>query len=102
MSDAAKHYENLLARHYSWMVGTAFDAKVAEQQALLQELGVRGEGVALDLGCGPGYQAVALARLGYSPVRAVDGSEVLLNELANNAQGLPIERVHGDIRNLKT
>jgi SAM-dependent methyltransferase len=101
MSDVAKHYENLLARHYSWMVGAAFDAKVAEQQALLEELGVRGEGLAIDLGCGPGYQAVALARLGYSPVRAVDGSEALLNELANNAKDLPIERVHGDIRGLK-
>ena len=101
MSDVAKHYENLLARHYSWMVGTAFAAKVAEQQTLLQELGVHGEGLAVDLGCGPGYQAVALARLGYAPVRAVDGSEILLSELANNAKDLPVERVHGDIRNLK-
>ena len=101
MSDAAKHYENLLARHYSWMVGAAFDAKVAEQQALLEEMSVKGEGLALDLGCGPGYQAVALARLGYSPVRAVDGSEALLNELAQNAKDLPVERVHGDIRNLR-
>jgi len=94
MSDVAKHYENLLARHYSWMVGTAFDAKVAEQQALLEELGVHGEGLAIDLGCGPGYQAVALARLGYAPVRAMDSSEALLNELANNSKDLPIERVH--------
>jgi len=101
MSEVAKHYENLLARHYSWMVGAAFDAKVAEQQALLEEMGVKGEGLALDLGCGPGYQAVALARLGYSPVRAVDGSEALLNELASNAKDLPIEQVHSDIRGLK-
>jgi SAM-dependent methyltransferase len=101
MSDVAKHYENLLARHYSWMVGAAFDAKVAEQQALLQELSVRGEGLAIDLGCGPGYQTVALARLGFSPVRAVDGSETLLNELAEHAKGLAVERVHGDIRDLK-
>lgn len=102
MSDATKHYETLLARHYSWMVGTAFDAKAAEQQALLQELGVHGDGLAVDLGSGPGYQAVALARLGFSPVRAVDGSAVLLDELAANAKDLPIERVHGDIRHLKT
>ena len=101
MSDVAKHYENLLARHYSWMVGAAFDAKVAEQQALLEEIGIKGEGLALDLGCGPGYQTVALARLGYSPVRAVDGSEALLKELAGNAKDFLIERVHGDIRNLK-
>ena len=102
MSDAAKHYETLLARHYSWMVGAAFDAKVVEQKALLQELGVRGEGLAIDLGSGPGYQAVALAVLGFTPVRAVDGSAALLDELAANAKDLPIERVHGDIRDLKT
>ncbi|HUO03141.1 MAG TPA: class I SAM-dependent methyltransferase [Rhizomicrobium sp.] len=101
MSDVAKHYETLLARHYSWMVGTAFDAKVDEQQALLKELGVHGEGLAIDLGCGPGYQAIALARLGFAPVHAIDGSEILLNELAGHARDLPIERVHGDIRNLK-
>ena len=102
MSDAAKHYETLLARHYSWMVGAAFDAKVVEQKALLQELGVHGEGLAIDLGCGPGYQAVALAGLGFTTVRAVDGSAALLDELAANAKDLPIERVHGDIRDLKT
>jgi SAM-dependent methyltransferase len=101
MSDVAKHYENLLARHYSWMVGTEFDAKVTEQRGLLQELGVHGEGLAVDLGCGPGYQAVALAKLGFSPVRAVDGSEILLNELAGHARGFAIEPVRADIRDLK-
>lgn len=102
MSDVAKHYETLLARHYSWMVGTAFDAKVAEQQALLEELGVKGNGLAIDLGSGPGYQSVALARLGFSPVRAVDGSEMLLSELAGHAKGLAVETVHADIRALKS
>lgn len=101
MSDVAKHYETLLAHHYSWMVGGAFDAKVAEQQALLEELGVKGTGLAIDLGSGPGYQAIALARLGFSPVRAVEGSATLLSELAGHAQGLDIERVHADIRGLK-
>lgn len=101
MSDVAKHYETLLARHYCWMVGTEFDAKAAEQQGLLEELGVKGNGPAIDLGCGPGYQALALARLGFSPVCAVDSSETLPNELAGHAQGLAIERVHADIRALK-
>jgi ubiquinone/menaquinone biosynthesis C-methylase UbiE len=101
MSDAAKHYENLLARHYSWMVGGAFDAKAAEQQALLEEIGVHGSGVAIDLGCGPGYQAVALAKLGFSPVMAVDGSQILLDELQTHAKGLPIKPARADIRDLK-
>lgn len=102
MSDVAKHYETLLARRYSWMVGTAFDAKVAEQQALLEELGAKGRGgLAIDLGCGPGYQSIALARLGLSPVLAVDGSKVLLRELAGHAKGLAVEPVCADIRDLK-
>jgi 2-polyprenyl-3-methyl-5-hydroxy-6-metoxy-1,4-benzoquinol methylase len=102
MSDVAKHYETLLARHYSWMVGTEFAAKAAEQQALLEELGAKGRsGLAIDLGCGPGYQSVALAGLGLSPVRAVDGSEVLLKELSCHAKGLAIEPVRADIRDVK-
>ena len=101
MSDVAKHYETLLARHYSWMVGTAFDAKVAEQQALLEELGIKGSRLAIDLGCGPGYQAVALARLGFSPVMAVDGSQTLLDELQSHTKSLPIKTVRADIRDLK-
>ena len=101
MSDVAKHYENLLARHYSWMVGGAFDAKVTEQRALLEELGVKGNGIAIDLGCGPGYQTVALAKLGFSPVMAVDGSQLLLDELQSHVKGLPVKPVRADIRDLK-
>ena len=102
MADVAEHYEMLLARHYSWMVGTEFDAKVAEQQALLDELGVKGGGSAVDLGCGPGYQAVALAKLGFSPVTAVDGSQILLDELRARAKAPSIQPVRADIRDFKT
>lgn len=102
MTDAAKHYQTLLARHYSWMVGTTFDAKVAEQQTLLEELGVRGAGLAVDLGCGPGYQTVALAKQGFSPVVAVDGSQILLDELQTHTSGMPVQPVRADIRDLKT
>lgn len=101
MSDVTQHYETLLARHYSWMVGTEFGAKMAEQQALLKELGAKGEGLAIDLGAGPGYQAVALAGLGFSPVIAVDTSRTLLDELASHAAALPIKTVHADICDLK-
>ncbi|MGZ5921395.1 MAG: class I SAM-dependent methyltransferase, partial [Rhizomicrobium sp.] len=61
MNDAIRHYDELLAEHYSWMVGVPFAQKVAEQKALLLELGLGAgqRGVAIDLGCGSGYQAVA-------------------------------------------
>jgi SAM-dependent methyltransferase len=101
MTDVTEHYETLLARHYSWMVGTEFGAKSAEQQVLLEELGAKGGGPAIDLGSGPGYQAVALARLGFSPVIALDMSRILLGELSTHAKGLPIKPVHADIRDFQ-
>jgi SAM-dependent methyltransferase len=79
------HYHNLLARHYSWMFGQSFEQKVAEQHALLQPILVgRSRGVAVDLGSGPGFQTLALAQLGFSPVFAFDTSADLLQELASH------------------
>jgi SAM-dependent methyltransferase len=80
------HYDTLLAEHYDWMFGTSFAAKVEEQKGLLKE--VAGEATrgafALDLGCGSGFQSVALHELGYR-VLAVDVSEQLLAALAARA-----------------
>jgi 2-polyprenyl-3-methyl-5-hydroxy-6-metoxy-1,4-benzoquinol methylase len=101
VNDVTRHYDELLAQHYSWMIGSSFDSKVAEQQVLLCELGARNTGgLAIDLGCGPGYQAIALARLGFSPVIAVDSSRLLLDELAGHMEGLPIKPTLADIRDL--
>jgi len=101
MASVREHYDGVLAEHYSRMFGD-FEAKVAEQHALLQRLGVggpRGGGVAVDLGCGSGFQTVALARLGFRVV-AVDFSQQLLAELAQRARGLPVEPVAGDLRDV--
>lgn len=98
MSTVTEHYENLLADHYSRMFGD-FDEKVAEQRALLERLGVAREGAgdALDLGCGSGFQSIALAQLGFR-VRAVDLSEKLLAELTHRRGDLPVEPLQGNIR----
>jgi SAM-dependent methyltransferase len=101
MTTVRDHYDGLLAEHYSRMFGD-FEAKVAEQRALLERLGVaaRSPGApAVDLGCGPGFQSVALARLGYR-VLAVDFSRRLLDELALRTRGLAVEAVAGDIRDV--
>ncbi len=100
MSKVAEHYENLLADHYSWMFDD-FDAKAAQQKALLENLGIGpGDGAkAIDLGCGSGFQSLALAELGYR-VLAVDSSEKLLTELARRAGEAPIECAHMDLRSL--
>ena len=82
MNSVADHYERLLAERYVWMSGPSFDGKVDEQRSLLQRFGIgNGSGApALDLGCGPGFQAIALADLGFR-VAAIDSSEKLLAEL---------------------
>ena len=69
MTEVRRHYKELLARHYTWMVGD-IEATVANQRELLQSLGVTGpdgsaSDIAVDLGAGPGYQSFALADLGY-------------------------------------
>ena len=100
MNDAIRHYDELLAEHYSWMIGMPFEEKAAEQRALLTELGLAAGryGTGIDLGCGPGYQSAALADLGFSRVIAIDTSQSLLDELAAHRGRRPIEPFHDDIR----
>jgi len=98
MASAREHYDGVLAEHYSRMFGD-FEAKVAEQRALLERLGViarHRDATSVDLGCGSGFQSIALARLGFQ-VMAIDFSQRLLAELRERAHGLPVETIAGDI-----
>lgn len=99
MNDAIRHYDELLAEHYSWMVGVPFEQKAAEQKALLEELGLAPgrHGTAIDLGAGPGYQSAALADLGYGHVIAIDTSKTLLDELEVQKGARPIEPLLADM-----
>ena len=97
MASVRKHYDNFLAEHYSWMFGD-FNAKVQENKDFfkLNSIEPRSGGKALDLGCGSGFQSIALAKLGFR-VLAVDMCETLLNELRNRSAGRDIDAVQGDI-----
>src|SRR5260370_18539941 len=60
MATVREHYDEVLSQHYSRMFGD-FEAKVAEQQALLQPLGTRarqGGSVARDLCCASGFHSI--------------------------------------------
>lgn len=105
MTSASDHYDRLLAAHYTWMLGGDVIAAADGQARLLGELGVRANApgaTAVDLGCGPGPQSLALAGLGFSRVLAVDTSRALLDELtglaARTGQASAIHPVHADIR----
>lgn len=65
---ARDHYENLLAAHYSWMFGASFADKVAEQRLLLEQFGAIPveRRLAIALGAGSGFQAIALVPAGES------------------------------------
>ena len=103
MSKAVEqHYEQLLSRHYSWMFGVSLESKAGEQLALLKTLGLGPQltGLAIDLGCGPGFQTFALADLGATRVIAIDTSRALLDEMMAHAGTRPVQPIHGDIRQL--
>lgn len=95
------HYDQFLAAHYTWMFGAPYTALVDEQLDVLRQAGVAepiGTGVAVDLGCGSGFQSVALAQLGYPTILAIDSSAKLLAELHDHADHHPaIRTVHSDL-----
>jgi SAM-dependent methyltransferase len=97
--DVIRHYESMLAEHYTWMFGGSFADKVDEQRALLKSLGADTgpQRLALDLGCGPGFQSLALVSLGFARVLAVDTSRALLAELATHSSGQPVETIEADL-----
>ena len=97
MGSVRKHYDNFLAEHYSWMFGD-FNAKVRDNKDFFKLTGIepRSGGKALDLGCGSGFQSIALEKLGFR-VLSVDMCETLLNELRNRSAGRDINAVQGDI-----
>jgi SAM-dependent methyltransferase len=97
-NEVQRHYDNLLAAHYTWMSAMPFPEKVAEQRALLTELGVNPKGLAVDLGCGPGYQSCALSDMGARMVLAIDTSRTLLDELKAVMGNRPIETQLADLR----
>jgi SAM-dependent methyltransferase len=90
------HYRSLLASRYTWMMG-GLERCLASARELLESAGVLSTpGPVLDLGCGPGYHAQALAQSG-ARVIAVDNSEDLLRELGELCAGLDVVPVLAEL-----
>jgi SAM-dependent methyltransferase len=81
-----------------------FETRAGESRDFFEKSGVSPEksGKALDLGCGSGFQTLALARLGFDVV-GVDSSEALLRELEGRSEAnLEVRTVLGDMREPRT
>ena len=70
MSAVDQHYEHLLAQHYSWMFGVSFEERVNEQKAFLSHAlepleSAPEDTLAVDLGCGPGFQTISWRSLAF-------------------------------------
>lgn len=99
MGDVRGHYEELLAEHYTWMLGDDIEATATAQRDLLERIGISGPAehqaagsVAVDVGCGSGAQTLALADLGFASVLGIDTDASLLHELRRHAAGRPAVR----------
>lgn len=105
MTDQAAHYRDLLADHYSWMLGGDIEQVAAQDRLMLEGLDVvpprsHRDSVAVDLGCGPGPQTLALADMGFATVVGVDTSQKLLAELAQRASSRPaVHTLQADLVN---
>lgn len=99
MESVKDHYDSFLGEVYSWILGD-FDAAYQKNVALFasMDLVARPGSIAVDLGCGPGCQALPLAELGFEVI-AVDFCQVLLDELQERSAGHPVTTVCDDILN---
>lgn len=101
MKTVRDHYNEFLGPVYSWIVGD-FERASRKSAALFDRLDLmKGDGqLAVDLGAGPGNQAVPLAQRGFEVV-AIDFCEALLSELDGHAGKLPVRSVCDDILNFE-
>lgn len=99
MNTAKEHYDQHLGAIYSWMAGDA-DAALNRNRNFFRQLALdlTPKGLAVDLGCGSGFQSIPLAEFGFS-VLAVDSCAILLSELRSDANNLTIQTIHDDLLN---
>ena len=98
MATVEEHYERLLAHHYSWMQGGhEVQVPACMKQFEVLDIAPRECARALDLGCGSGFQSLALAHLGFD-VTSLDTSAALLDELCAQPGADRVMTIRGDIQ----
>ncbi len=97
MATVKEHYGQVLSDVYSWMFG-GFDKGIERNVHFFQKHKITPahSRVAIDLGSGCGFQAIPLAKAGFS-VTAIDIDNKLLHELACNSKEWNIKIVEDDL-----
>ena len=98
-AEVQRHYDTHLAPIYVWMVGDVA-AALQRSRDFFAAAGLKAgaRGIAVDLGCGFGLQAIPLAELGYE-VTALDFSTELLTELRARTGALTVRAIQDDLLN---
>ena len=102
MKTVQSHYDQFLGPVYSWILG---DFEIAEQRndGFFESINLspHENGIAVDLGCGPGCQSLPLARRGFN-VLAIDFCQELLDELDTRKGNAAIHTVCDDLTNFRS
>jgi cyclopropane fatty-acyl-phospholipid synthase-like methyltransferase len=98
-------YDDVFAEHFMFLFPQTWDETAQrDAQFIHDQLGLREGASVLDVGCGDGHHAIALAKLGHN-VTGIDNSLAMLLAAAQQkeAAGIDDQRVtfmHGDMRRL--
>jgi SAM-dependent methyltransferase len=98
VTDVASHYSSLLSQHYTWSLGDFADVLDHTRELFAEmELLPEKNGIAFDLGCGPGTHAIPLAELGFK-VTALDTDPNMVDDLNRRKGGHLIDVLEEDMR----
>lgn len=102
METVRDHYDRFLGPVYSWILGD-FDTARSRNAGLFDSLDLspQANGIAVDLGCGPGCQSLPLADRGYD-VLAIDFCQALLDELERRKGRAAVRTVCDDLLNFRS
>jgi SAM-dependent methyltransferase len=101
MGSTNEHYDSFLADHYSWLFGgLSLNCQENKDFFLTHNIKPRLSGIAVDLGCGSGFQSIPLAQIGFTTI-SIDTNKKLLGELNENKDELSITTAKDNLLNFK-
>ena len=102
MKTVQSHYDQFLGPVYSWILGDFENAEQRNSRFFESiNLSPHKNGIAVDLGCGPGCQSLPLARRGFN-VLAIDFCRELIDELDTRKGSVAIRSVCDDLANFRS